>query len=101
MNKEIKFILCPSRHSHDEIDGLPSIFKETLDIECLEFTDEFKKVLNSSNLKLILYITGLTPAYIELIDYIDDNFEKNSICIIKRQFNRKTGAYDLNCRIKN
>jgi len=100
MKNRKKFVLCPSRHSHEEIDGLPSIFKDTLDIECLEFTDEFKTFLNSSASKLILYITGLTPAYIELMDYIDYNFEYNSICIIKRQFNRKTGSYDLNCRIK-
>jgi len=101
MKNNTKFILCPSRHSHDEIDGLPSIFKETLDIECLEFTDEFKKVLNSSVTTLELYITGLTPAYIELMDFLNDTNWIVFKCIIKRQFNRKTGAYDLNCRIKN
>jgi gentisate 1,2-dioxygenase len=45
---ENKFVLMPTRHQHEEIDGLPSVFKETLDIKTVEFTSEFKEFISEN-----------------------------------------------------
>lgn len=70
-----KFILMPARHQHMEIDGLPSIFNETLNPFDLEFTPEFQEFISSVNSEdryhINIFITGLTPALDKFIQIID------------------------------
>lgn len=65
----MKYVLINSRHSHKEIDGLPAIFSEVIDI----FDYDLHKKIIHTKLKgckhLALYVTGLTPILISVLNY--------------------------------
>jgi len=82
--KKTEFVLCPSRHSHPSIDGLPSVFKETQDIFNLGYTDEFKSFCSESSVygwshkQVNVYVTGLTPALDKFLKKISSvNYRRN------------------------
>ena len=62
-NNEKKFVLCPARHSHPQIDGLPSIFSteiaDVTDVGAMTAT-AWSAVQGCECVNL--YVTGLTVA---------------------------------------
>ena len=65
----MKYVLIKSRHSHKDIDNLPSIFEEVTDV--FDY-DLHKKIIHTKlqNCKHIaLYVTGLTPILISVLNY--------------------------------
>lgn len=65
----MKYVLIGNRHSHKEIDNLPAIFDDVVDI--FDY-DLHKKIihskLNKCN-KLALYVTGLTQLLVSVLNY--------------------------------
>ena len=65
----MKFVLINNRHTHKDIDKLPAIFEEVVDI--FDY-DLHKKIIHSKlqNCKHIaLYVTGLTQLLISVLNY--------------------------------
>lgn len=60
-----KFVLCPARHNHPEIDGLPSVFDATDN----PFNAKFSEAWNDhgSTDSVTVYVTGATPCLVKLI----------------------------------
>lgn len=68
----MKYVLVKSRHNHHSINNLPAIFDEVNDNQIFDF-DYHKKIIHS-RLKnktepLLLYVTGLTPLLISVLNY--------------------------------
>ena len=65
----MKFVLVNSRHTHKDINDLPSIFEEVID----DFDyDLHKKIIHTKlqNCKhLALYVTGLTQLLVSVLNY--------------------------------
>ena len=65
----MKYVLVNNRHNHKEINDLPTIFDEVVDI--FDF-DLHKKIIHSK-LKgcehLALYVTGLTQLLVSVLNY--------------------------------
>jgi hypothetical protein len=75
----MKYILVKSRHSHRDIDKLPAIFETVNSDQIFDF-DLHKKIIHkhlshlsqkkvSSRDDLILYVTGLTPLLVSVLNY--------------------------------
>jgi hypothetical protein len=68
----MKYILVKSRHTHRDIDKLPAIFDNVTSDQIFDF-DYHKKIIHTQlkdlNGDLILYVTGLTPLLISVINY--------------------------------
>ena len=69
----MKFVLFKGRHSHPEIDGLPAIFPDGVDV--MDFARLFEiataavsKVAKVHGERLDLYCTGLTPAVCAVVN---------------------------------
>lgn len=65
----MKFVLINNRHTHKDIDKLPAIFEEVVDI--FDY-DLHKKIIHTKlqNCKHIaLYVTGLTQLLISVLNY--------------------------------
>ena len=63
----MKVILCSARHHHPEIEGLPSIFTNTISMDfaamdetASKFVKDNMETVNAEGLDL--YVTGMTPA---------------------------------------
>ena len=71
---ELKFVLCPARHSHPEIDGLPSVFQATEDVFNLRYTEDFIQCMNriheqeDETFIMKVFVTWLGPAVTQLAD---------------------------------
>lgn len=64
-----KYVLIANRHTHKEIDNLPAIFDECVDI--FDF-DLHKKIIHSKlrgQSHIALYVTGLTQLLISVLNY--------------------------------
>lgn len=65
----MKYVLVSSRHSHKDIDNLPAIFTEVVDI----FDYDLHKKIIHSKLKeckhIALYVTGLTQLLVSVLNY--------------------------------
>jgi hypothetical protein len=65
----MKYVLVSSRHSHKDIDNLPAIFNEVVDI----FDYDLHKKIIHSKLKeckhIALYVTGLTQLLVSVLNY--------------------------------
>lgn len=60
---ERKFVLCPARHAHPQIDGLPSIFPaEIADVTDVGGLTEIARNAVRGCAGVDLYVTGLTVA---------------------------------------
>lgn len=79
---EKKFLLCKARHSHPEIDGLKSIFGNTIEdptdfngmMETVNAVFQEEKLggrrdKEEEEVNIILYVTGLTAAVVAVINY--------------------------------
>jgi hypothetical protein len=68
----MKFVLIKSRHNHKNINDLPVIFDNITDMQIFDF-DYHKKiihtVLKEKSDILELYVTGLTPLLISVLNY--------------------------------
>jgi hypothetical protein len=69
----MKYILVKSRHSHRDIDNVPAIFDTVNSEEIFDF-DLHKKIIHkklcgSNKENLILYVTGLTPLLVSVLNY--------------------------------
>ena len=68
----MKYILVKSRHVHKDIINMPAIFDAVKSEQIFDF-DWHKKIIHqklSPNInKLTLYVTGLTPLLISVINY--------------------------------
>lgn len=68
----MKYVLIKSRHEHADIDKLPAIFDNVSSTQIFDF-DYHKKVIHSKlqckTEDLILYVTGLTPLLISVLNY--------------------------------
>ncbi len=69
----MKYVLINTRHYHRDIDNLPAIFESIDTTQIFDF-DYHKKVIhecleNFKDNKLELYVTGLTPLLISVINY--------------------------------
>lgn len=65
----MKYVLINNRHNHKDIDNLPAIFEEVVDI--FDY-DLHKKIIHTKlkNCKHIaLYVTGLTQLLISVLNY--------------------------------
>lgn len=60
-----KFVLCPARHSHYEIDGLPSVFDSTDNPFNAKFSDAWNSCAAPD--AVTVYVTGATPCLVKLI----------------------------------
>lgn len=93
-------MLMPARHSHKEIDGLPSVFSETENPFELQYSEEFQPLLVSQELSNIdidvdVYVTGNTYASLKLFKNIMDWNIPANISVNFRHFNRDANAYDI------
>ena len=65
----MKYVLVSNRHSHKEIDNLPSIFDEIVDV----FDYDLHKKIIHNKLKsckhIALYVTGLTQLLVSVLNY--------------------------------
>ena len=90
----MKVILCEARHHHPEIEGLPSIFTNTISMDFAAmdetvsgFVKDNMETLNAEGLDL--YVTGMTPATCAVI----------RICLCREielrlyHYNRETDNY--------
>ena len=61
--KNAKFILCPARHEHEEIAGLPAIFPQNIEdiTDVSGMAQTAREVLKDCD-DVDLYVTGLTVA---------------------------------------
>lgn len=70
----MKYILIKSRHEHSNINNLPAIFDNVQSNQIFDF-DYHKKVIHSKlkdrdrDEELVLYVTGLTPLLISVLNY--------------------------------
>jgi hypothetical protein len=68
----MKYVLVKSRHIHRDISEVPTIFTEIKNEQIFDF-DWHKKIIHqvlSPNLRaLTLYVTGLTPVLVSVINY--------------------------------
>lgn len=84
-----KMVLCKARHNHAEMDLLESVFPSTIDP--FDFTEMHetvcKKLANVDFLEL--YVTGLTPALVAVLNYCT----WNGIPCKLWHFNKRTGQY--------
>jgi hypothetical protein len=66
----MKYVLVKSRHSHPSINDLPAIFETVTNEQIFDF-DLHKKIIHSKlkTNNLILYVTGLTPLLISVLNY--------------------------------
>lgn len=68
----MKYVLVKSRHDHADINYLPAIFDNVFSNQVFDF-DYHKKIihskLQSKTEDLILYVTGMTPLLISVINY--------------------------------
>lgn len=65
----MKYVLIGNRHSHKDIDTLPAIFDDVVDI--FDY-DLHKKIIHSKLHKcnkLALYVTGLTQLLVSVLNY--------------------------------
>ena len=70
----------PARHSHPEIDGLPSVFLPTENVREFAQTPEFQDFLDSQNSNSItLYVTWLTQALLAFQNMIKVVSQKSYI----------------------
>ena len=65
----MKYVLISGRHTHKDIDNLPAIFDEVVDI----FDYDLHKKIIHTKLKgctqLALYVTGLTQLLVSVLNY--------------------------------
>lgn len=68
----MKYILVNSRHVHPDINTLPAIFERITNEQIFDF-DYHKKIIHKqlANTKedIVLYVTGLTPLLISVLNY--------------------------------
>lgn len=68
----MKYILVKSRHTHHTINNIPAIFDHVCSAQIFDF-DYHKKIihkrLEGHKGDLILYVTGLTPLLISVLNY--------------------------------
>ena len=65
----MKYVLVNNRHSHKDIDKLPAIFDEVIDV----FDYDLHKKIIHNKIKdckhLALYVTGLTQLLVSVLNY--------------------------------
>lgn len=90
----VRLALCESRHPMpDEVEG--SIFPETVNpTELLRLRATCKRSLDAAVLAneykyLVCYVTGLSVALVEVINWCT----RNNIHLVLMHFNRETGEY--------
>lgn len=68
----MKYVLIKSRHHHEDISKLPAIFETVKSEQIFDF-DYHKKIIHEildPNIdELTLYVTGLTPLLISVVNY--------------------------------
>ena len=68
----MKYVLIKARHVHPEINELPAIFEDVHSNQIFDF-DWHKKIIHASLQNkqglLILYVTGLTPLLVSVLNY--------------------------------
>lgn len=87
---ERKFVLCPARHSHPQIDGLAAIFPaEIADVTDVGGLTEIARNAVRGADAVVVYVTGLTVATAAVIRAC------YTLCIplTLRHFDRSTGEY--------
>lgn len=71
-NISMKYILIKSRHTHKDIFNMPAIFDKVTSDKIFDF-DYHKKIIHSklkhAHEPVKLYVTGLTPLLISVINY--------------------------------
>lgn len=87
---ERKFVLCPARHSHPKIDGLPSIFpSEIADVTDVGgLTEAARNAVREAD-AVVVYVTGLTVATTAVIRAC----YTLGIPLTLRHFDRNAGEY--------
>lgn len=87
---ERKFVLCPARHSHPQIDGLPSIFPaEIADVTDVgDLAEVARNAVRGCDL-VHLYVTGLTVATVAVIRAC----YTLAVPLTIYHYDRDTGAY--------
>lgn len=84
------FVLCPARHSHLQIDGLPSIFPtEISDVTDVGGLTEVARNAVRGAEAVVVYVTGLTVATTAVIRAC----YTLGIPLTLRHFDRSTGEY--------
>ena len=68
----MRYIIIKSRHQHSDINNLPAIFDNVHSNQIFDF-DYHKKIihdkLKAKDEELVLYVTGLTPLLISVLNY--------------------------------
>lgn len=68
----MRYILCQSRHRHPDLKDIPALFQDVESNRVFDF-DYHKKIIHAklTNHKeeLTLYVTGMTPVLISVINY--------------------------------
>ena len=89
----VRLALCESRHQMpDEVEG--SIFPQSIDpTDLLKIRATCKRSLDTALMggikHLVVYVTGLTVALMEVVNYC----HRNNINLVLMHFNRQTGEY--------
>lgn len=96
------YVLCPARHSHPDIDGLPAIFPEVIEdpTDVSALYDQAKSVLDDSLTEIRedgirLYVTGMTVAVGAVIEYCF----YLAIPLLLEHYDRETETYYPQCII--
>jgi|LGOV01.1.fsa_nt_gb hypothetical protein len=88
----MKYVLVKSRHKHTQLNGTVPIFKQVTNHQIFDF-DYHKKiihnVLEQHTGELLLYVTGLTPLLISVINYC----RLFKIPVVLFHFNSSTQRY--------
>lgn len=84
-----KAVLFKARHSHPEIDGLQSIFSETINPMDFEKLDRVAMEFVATDSEFTVYVTGLTPATVSVVKACVTQCKKLTLM----HYNRDTDSY--------
>ena len=89
----MRYVLIKSRHRHKDIQGLPAIFNIVTANQVLDFDYHkrivHKKLENYKYSELHLYVTGLTPVLVSVINYC----RLFNIPVVLYHYNTRTNTY--------
>ena len=90
----VRLALCESRHEMpEEVEGaiFPQTIADPTDFRSmrLQVTRKLRPIKTSGIKFLVVYVTGLTPALVEVINWC----HRNEINLILMHFDRETGEY--------
>lgn len=73
----MKYVLVKSRHKHNVINNLPAIFNKIENDKMFNYIYHKKLIhevlKDKSNTRIFVYVTGITPLLISVINYCKEN----------------------------